>query len=96
MSANDVDPVLLALREEITAADRDLISAFIRRLQAAVTIRGHKTDRGYDLIDPEREQELLEEWRRANDEVVSDEALLELFETVLRLSKREAGADSAR
>jgi chorismate mutase len=56
-----------------------------------VKIRGHKTDRGYDLIDPEREQELLEEWRRANDGAISDEALLELFEAVLRLSKREAG-----
>lgn len=91
MSANDVDPILLALREEITAADRDLLAAFIRRLQAAVKIRDHKTDRGYDLIDPEREQELLEEWRRANDGAISDEALLELFEAVLRLSKREAG-----
>lgn len=91
MSANDVDPLLLALREEITAADRDLLAAFIRRLQTAVKIRGHKTGRGYDLIDPEREQELLEEWRRANDGAISDEALLELFEAVLRLSKREAG-----
>jgi len=91
MSINDVDPVLLALREEITAADRDLLAAFIRRLQVAVTIRGHKNDRGYELIDPEREQELLAEWRRANDGAISDEVLLELFETVLRLSKHEAG-----
>jgi chorismate mutase len=91
MGMNDVDPVLLALRDEIATADRDLLEAFIRRLRVAVEIRGHKTDRGYDLIDPEREQELLAEWRRNNDGVVSDESLLELFETVLKLSKREAG-----
>ncbi len=91
MGMNDVDPVLLALRDKIAAADRDLLEAFIRRLQVAVEIRSHKTDRGYDLIDPEREQELLEEWRLANDGAVSGEALLELFETVLRLSKSEAG-----
>ncbi len=93
MSSNDVDPVLLALREEIDAADRDLLAAFIRRLQTAVKIGEHKTDRGYDFVDPERERELLEEWREANDGAISDEALLELFETVLRLSKSEAAPE---
>jgi len=93
MSANDIDPVLLALREEIAAADRDLLAAFTRRLDIAVRIRGHKNDRGYALIDLEREQLLLEDWRKANNGVISDEALLELFETVLRLSKSEAARE---
>jgi chorismate mutase len=93
MSSSNLDPILLALREEITVADRDLIAAFTRRLQAASKIRAHKADCGYDFVDPEREQRLLEEWRRANDGTISDEALLELFETVLRLSKSEAGRD---
>lgn len=90
MRANNLDPVLLALRGEITAADHDLIAAFLRRLQAASKIRSHKNERGYDFIDPEREQELLEEWRQANGGAISDETLLELFKTVLRLSKSEA------
>jgi chorismate mutase len=93
MGANDIDPVLLALREEIAAADRDLLAAFTRRLDIAVRIRGHKNDRGYALIDLEREQLLLEDWRKANNGVISDEALLELFETVLRLSKSEAARE---
>jgi chorismate mutase len=91
MGTRDVDPVLLALRQEIAAADRDLLAAFIRRLQIAVEIRSHKADCGYDFIDAERERQLLEEWRRANDGTVSDETLLELFESVLSLSKREVG-----
>jgi chorismate mutase len=89
MDARNNDPVLLALREEIAAADRDLLAAFARRLRVALTIRGHKAERGYDFVDTEREQQLLETWRRANDGTVSDQALLELFETVLKLSKRE-------
>lgn len=89
MSASNLDSVLLALRGEITAADRDLIAAFSRRLQAASKIRAHKADCGYDFVDLEREQQLLGEWRRVNGGVISDEALLELFETVLSLSKRE-------
>jgi len=93
MSANDIDPVLLALREEIAAADRDLLAAFTRRLDIAVRIRGHKNDRGYATVDLEREQQLLEDWRKTNNGVISDEALLELFETVLRLSKSEAARE---
>jgi chorismate mutase len=93
MSTNNIDPVLLALREEIEAADRDLLAAFAHRLQAALKIRAHKADCGYDFIDPEREQQLLEEWRQANDGAISDETLLELFETVLRLSKSEAARE---
>lgn len=90
MSTRGDDPVLLALREEITAADRDLLAAFIRRLQIAAKIRAHKAECGYEFVDLERERRLLEEWRQANDGAVSDEALLELFESVLSLSKREA------
>ena len=93
MDARNRDPVLLALREEIAAADRDLLAAFTHRLQVALKIRGHKTACGYDFVDPEREQQLLEEWRQANDGTISDETLLELFDTVLRLSKREAGRE---
>ena len=93
MNARNRDPVLLALRKEIAAADRDLLAAFIRRLQVALKIRSHKTECGYDFVDPERERQLLEEWRQANGGAISDEALLELFETALRLSKREAGLE---
>jgi chorismate mutase len=90
MNARADDPVLLALREEIAAADRDLLAAFIRRLRIAEKIRAHKVERGYDFVDLERERQLLEEWRQANGGAVSDETLLELFQAVLSLSKREA------
>ena len=91
MSSNNNDPALLALREEIAAADRDLLAAFTRRLQVAAKIRAHKAECGYDFVDLEREKQLLDEWRRANGGAVSDDVLLELFESVLNLSKREAG-----
>jgi chorismate mutase len=90
MSDQAEDPILLSLREEIAAADRDLVAAFTRRLQSAARIRSHKQERGYALVDPERELLLLAMWREANDGTFSDEALLELFETVLTLSKRES------
>ena len=94
MSDKAADAVLLSLREEIAAADRDLVAAFARRLRVAAKIRSHKRERGYALVDPEREQQLLAKWREANDGTVSDETLLELFEAVLALSKREASGES--
>lgn len=90
MGDQAVDPVLLSLREEIAAADRDLVAAFARRLRAAAEIRSHKQERGYAFIDPAREQQLFAEWCEANDGTISDEALLELYEAVLALSKRES------
>jgi chorismate mutase len=90
------DPILLSLREEIAAADRDLVAAFARRLQTAARIRSHKQECGYALVDPEREQQLLATWRETNDGTISDEALLELYEIVLTLSKRETSGESFR
>ncbi len=90
MGDQAVDPVLLSLRDEIAAADRDLVAAFTRRLLAAAKIRDHKRECGYAFIDSERERQLLAEWREANDGAISEEALLELYEAVLALSKRES------
>lgn len=94
MSGHTDDPVLISLREEIAAADRDIVAAFARRLQVAAKVRSYKQDQSYPLVDPERERQLLAEWREANDGTISDEALLELYETVLALSKRETSGES--
>jgi chorismate mutase len=95
MNAQNGDPLLLSMREEIAAADRDLLAAFSRRVRVAAEIRRHKHERGYDFIDPEREGELLAEWRETNAGTISGESLLELFETVLRLSKRESSDEGS-
>jgi chorismate mutase len=91
MDAQNGDPVIRSLREEILAADLELLAAFSRRVQAAKEIRRRKQERGYELVDPERERELLERWRGAAGGTISEEVLLELFQTVLGLSKSESG-----
>jgi chorismate mutase len=91
MDGQNGDPVIRELREEILAADLELLAAFSSRVQAARKIRLHKQEQGYELTDPERERELLERWHEAGGEAISDEALRELFQTVLELSKRESG-----
>jgi chorismate mutase len=96
MSDPGDDPVLSELRQAIATADRELLAAFTRRLEAAAEIKRYKDERGYASFDPERERELLAAWRGANASVISDGVLRELFETVLELSKREIGHGKRR
>jgi chorismate mutase/prephenate dehydratase len=84
------DQDLARLRERILAADRALLEAFQERIEVARQIRHHKLERGYELIDSDREQELLRLWRELAREQISSDSLRQLFETVLALSKREA------
>jgi len=88
------DPLLRALRVQIAAADRDLVGAFARRLSVAREITRLKDERDYAFVDPEREKQLLEEWRSSSAGEISDDTLLELFEKVLTLSKRESQRDA--
>jgi chorismate mutase len=90
MSEHSDDKTLALLREQIEAADRDLLAAFIDRLEVARAVRHHKEEHGYTFVDAAREQELLERWIAAADGALSDDAVRELFDTVLALSKREA------
>jgi chorismate mutase len=90
VSEHTDDETLARLREQIEAADRDLLDAFLRRLEVARQVRHHKEEQGYTFVDAGREQELLDRWIAAADGALPDEAVQELFATVLALSKREA------
>jgi chorismate mutase len=90
VSAHADDQTLARLREQIEAADRDLLAAFLRRLDIARKVRRHKAGQGYTFVDAGREQELLALWVAAADGALPDEAVRELFAAVLELSKREA------
>jgi chorismate mutase/prephenate dehydratase len=90
MGAHDDDATLRELRERIELADREILEAFLRRLDAAREVRRHKDERGYAFVDAGRERELLERWLAAARGAVPDETVEELFTAVISLSKREA------
>ncbi|MDX6505235.1 MAG: Chorismate mutase type [Gaiellaceae bacterium] len=90
MSEHADDQTLAGLRERIEAADRDLLAAFLRRLDVARAVRRHKQEQGYTFVDAGREQELLDLWIAAANGALPDGTVQELFATVLALSKREA------
>ena len=84
------DPIVDELRARITAADADIVAAVNERASAVAELHAHKRARGYDVLDPAREEQVVATVLRANGGPLSDEGLRELFGLILSLCTREA------
>jgi chorismate mutase len=83
------DPVVRELRERITEVDHAILEAANARLELVRELREHKLTKGWDFLDPGREERLLDALARANPGPLSDEAVRQLFTDLLALTKRE-------
>jgi chorismate mutase len=83
------DPRIQRLRDEIAARDRAVLAAVNDRLRLVAELRKHKEESGLAFVDPEQERRLLDRLVTGNDGPLSDDAVRELFEEILRLTKRE-------
>jgi chorismate mutase/prephenate dehydratase len=93
MSDHSADPTVQRLREEISDLDRAIVDAFNARLELVARLKRHKESKGIPFVDPEREQQLLDELVSANRGPLSAEGLRELFCELLDLTKREVTRD---
>lgn len=94
--SSSTDPVIRQLREQISDTDRTIVDAVNRRLRLVAQIKEYKASRGYDFVDPEREEWMLQYLQRVNRGPLTTDGLRELFSEVLDLTKREVGrSDSA-
>ena len=89
MSANETDPVMKQLREQISDVDRSLIDAINRRLKLVAQLKRYKDDQGIAFVDPEREEWMFSYQSRANRGPLSDEGLRAFYAELLALTKRE-------
>jgi chorismate mutase len=89
VSALGSDPVVDGLREQISAADRELVALVNRRLQLVAELWEHKRAQGLPISAPERERWLYEHLTEANAGPLSDGGLAELVAFVLELTKQE-------
>jgi len=85
------DPILRQLREQVSDNDRAIIAAVNKRLQLVARIKAYKESRGFDFVDPEREEWMLAYQQRANRGPLSSEGLQEIYADILDLTKREVG-----
>ena len=84
------DPVVGRLRARISAIDEELVAVVNRRLDAVCELHAHKRERGYEVRDAGREDEVLRRVAAANHGPISDAGIAELYRLLLPLLTREA------
>ena len=90
MSDQGSDPAVQAARERISAVDRELVSLLNERLELVRELHAYKRAQGYPMVDPGREQRLLDALVAENPGPLSDAELRELWAGLLALLTREA------
>ena len=83
------DPLVRQLREQISDNDRAIVEAINKRLKLVARLKEYKASRGYEFVDPDREDWMVRYLERANGGPLSPEGLRELFAQILALTKRE-------
>ncbi len=90
MSTPSDDPVVQRLRDQITENDLQLVGLLNKRLSLVDELWRYKAEHGIDMYVPEREQWMVTFLTGANEGPLSDDALLEIYRTVVETSKAEA------
>ena len=88
MADND-DPGIRLLRQQVSDNDVALLAAMNRRLELVGRLWQRKRSLEIDVLDPEREEWMLRYLSRANRGPLSQHGLEELFGKVLELTKDE-------
>ena len=84
------DPKVQAARERISAVDGQLVALLNERLELVRELHAYKRAEGYAMVDPAREQRLLDTLVASNPGPLSDAELRELWAGLLALLTREA------
>ena len=90
MSDASTDRVVKQYRSQISDADLAILTAVNKRISLVARLHAYKRERGYDVLDPAREDWMLSFLKRANTGPISEEQLTELYQHLLDLSKAEA------
>jgi chorismate mutase len=84
------DPVIKQYRDQISDNDLKIIDAINKRLKLVKQLRVYKEQHGVDFLDPAREEWMLTFVARANKGPLSQDALAELYRSIVEITKREA------
>jgi chorismate mutase len=90
VSEQGSDPSVQAARERISALDGELVALLNRRLELVRELHAYKRAQGYPMVDPEREQLLLDRLIASNPGPLGDDELRLLWAGLLALLTREA------
>jgi chorismate mutase len=66
-----------------------LVEAINARLRLVAKLKSYKDSRGFDFVDPNREEWMLRDLSRANRGPLSQAGLEQIYTAILDLTKRE-------
>ena len=66
-----------------------MVEAINARLRLVAKLKSYKDSRGFDFVDPNREEWMLRDLSRANRGPLSQEGLEQIYTAILDLTKRE-------
>ena len=90
------DPLVRQLREQISDNDLAIVEAVNKRLKLVARLKEYKASRGFEFVDPDREDWMVNYLARANGGPLSDDGLREIFHDILELTKHEIEKQEAR
>ena len=90
MSTPNDDPVIKQFRDQISDNDLKLVDLINKRLALVDKLWRYKAEHGVDMYNPEREEWMVTFLSRANKGPLSQDALRELYRTIVETTKEEA------
>ena len=87
--AIETDAAASELRASITRVDLSILELINQRVELVQALRAHKLAQGYPMVDPGREEWLVNHLAQANTGPLSPEGVRTLAEQVIALTKNE-------
>ena len=90
MDESTAREILKRSREEIDKIDRDILDLIAARISLAEEILEAKRVLGMDILDPERERQIIERTRKiAGENGINEDKLVQLMKILMDLNKNE-------
>ncbi len=90
MSTPTDDPVIKQFRDQISDNDLKIVDLINKRLTLVDKLWRYKAQQGIEMYNPEREEWMLTFLARANKGPLSQDALREVYRSIVETTKREA------
>jgi chorismate mutase len=84
------DPVIKQFRDQISDNDLKIVDLINKRLTLVDKLWRYKAEHGVEMYNPEREEWMLTFLSRANKGPLSQDALREVYRTIVETTKEEA------
>ena len=90
MTTPNDDPVIRQFRDQISDNDLKIVDLINKRLTLVDKLWRYKAEQGVEVVSPEREEWMLTFLSRANKGPLSQDALREVYRTIVETTKEEA------